>query len=67
MNLLTIALVALGLLAIAGILVANIDTASADESKQIECSRCGGSCSQSQNCGLKSCSAVSGGKCGCGK
>ena len=68
MNLLTIALIAFGLFAIAGMFVLNIDTASADEpSEKIECSTCGGSCSQGQNCGLQSCGAVNGGKCGCGK
>lgn len=31
------------------------------------CSSCGNGCTASNNCGLSTCGAVNGGKCGCGK
>ena len=67
MKLLMVVLIALGLIAVAALVVANLSSVEADEPKQISCSTCGNSCSADSNCGLESCGAVQGGSCGCGK
>ncbi len=65
MNIWTIVVIAVGLLAIAGIVVAEVSTAR--EPEQISCSGCGDQCTGDKNCDLTNCSAVNGGSCGCGK
>lgn len=64
MNLWIIAIV-IGALLIAGIVIsANLETANATE--KVSCANCQGTCNAEKNCGLASCQAVNGGKCGCG-
>jgi len=68
MNLWIIGIIAVGMLAIAGIVVAGIGTVDADEEvENIECSSCNNACTRDSNCGLESCGAVNGGSCGCGR
>lgn len=63
MNLWIIAII-VGLLVIAGVFVANFSVAKSSE--KISCSSCNGKCSEDRNCGLETCAALNGGKCGCG-
>jgi len=59
----------IGILVIAGVVVSMTGLTIADGeagTETIECSGCGNSCSQSRNCGLQTCKAVSGRSCGCG-
>ena len=69
MNLWTIAIIAVGLIAITGVVVANVSANEANETEIQQpksCSAsCGNSCSVERNCGLESCGAVTGGSCGC--
>ena len=65
MNIWAIVVIAIGLLAVAGIVVANLSTAQ--EPEQMSCSGCSGKCTADKNCGLASCSALNGESCGCGK
>jgi len=67
MNIWMIALIALGLLAAAGVVIANATGVVAEEPKTVSCSGCGNSCSAGSNCGLKTCGAIDGGSCGCQK
>jgi len=58
----------LAALVIAGIFVSmNLVTADSQETETIDCSGCGNSCTAERNCGLKTCGAISGESCGCGK
>lgn len=59
-----------GLFVVGGIAVAsafspsqNTDTVASTAS----CTSCGGKCSAGSNCGLATCGATNGGKCGCGR
>lgn len=65
MNLWLVAGLAIGLLVVAGLVVANVSTAQ--EPEKISCENCGSSCSLDKNCGLASCGAISGERCNCGK
>ena len=60
-----------GLFLLAGILLAGNISANNDDTGvkgNIDCSTCGGGCTQQSNCGLSTCGAVSGtGSCGCGR
>ena len=60
---------ALGLLAVAGFVVA--DSFGGEETEEVlpTCgsSSCDGGCTAESNCGVASCGAVSGGSCGCGR
>jgi hypothetical protein len=59
-----------GLLLFAGIAVvkaSSINNSQEKPNNTISCSSCGGGCTASRNCGLSTCGAVTGGKCGCGK
>lgn len=63
-----------GLLLVAGIFAVNAFDAgipakvqAQGTAKALGCSSCGGSCSAEKNCGLKTCGAMNGGTCGCGK
>ena len=68
MNLWMIAAITVGILAVAGILVFNLGTVTADEVTETStCTSCGNSCTAENNCGLASCGAVQGGSCGCGR
>ncbi len=67
MNLWIIGAIIVGVLVIAGVMVANISSVQADEPEQKQCSSCGNSCTADSNCGLKTCGAVNGGSCNCGK
>ncbi|HJX49835.1 MAG TPA: hypothetical protein VJ438_00040 [Candidatus Nanoarchaeia archaeon] len=67
MNIWMIALIALGLLAVAGVVIANATSVMAEEPKIVSCSSCGNSCSADSNCRLKTCGAINGGSCNCGK
>jgi len=66
-----IAAIALGVLLVAGIFVANVNFAKAADTtnKAPSCLGCSGnSCTAEKNCGQATCSgAVNGGKCTCGK
>jgi len=66
MNLWIIALIAVGLLAVGGILMANVSNVTAEGPEKLDCSKCGNSCTQDSNCGLQSCGATQGKTCGCG-
>ena len=65
MNIWIIAALLIGLLVIAGAVVANFSIAK--EPEKISCSGCQGKCSADKNCNLETCGAVNGGKCSCGK
>ena len=68
MNLWIIGVITIGLLAVAGIVVANTDTVTAEEPTEASCSASGNTCSADSNCGLQSCGAVQKtGGCGCGR
>lgn len=60
--------VAIGILAIAGI-VANVEFVRATDTqpKITSCQLCGGQCTAENNCGSATCGAVNGGKCTCGQ
>ena len=67
MNLWIMAVITVGILAIAGVLIFNMGTVNADEGIDTSsCISCGNSCTAESNCGLSSCGAVTGGACGCG-
>jgi hypothetical protein len=67
MNLWIMALITVGILVIAGVLVLNLGTVNAnEETTTVSCTSCGNSCTAESNCGLKSCGAVQGRSCGCG-
>jgi hypothetical protein len=66
-----IAAIAIGVLLVAGIFIANVNLAKAADTttnKAPSCSGCSGnSCTAEKNCGQATCGAVNGGKCTCGK
>jgi hypothetical protein len=67
-----IAAIALTVLLVAGILVANVNLAKAADvppaKAAASCTGCSGnSCTAEKNCSLSTCGAVNGGKCNCGK
>jgi hypothetical protein len=66
-----IAAIAIGVLLVAGILVANANFVKAADSnlqQKASCTGCSGnSCTAEKNCGQPTCGAVNGGKCTCGK
>jgi len=64
MNLWIIAAIVVGLLLVAGIAMATFTTA--DKVAESGCKSCNGKCTAENNCGLATCGAVNGGKCGCG-
>ncbi len=57
-----------GILVLAGITISMTGLTTADEEPvdAATCTSCGNSCTQSNNCGLASCGARTGGSCGCG-
>ena len=63
--------IAIGILAIAGVVVVNAGFIKAADDAQQEritsCESCGGRCSAGNNCGLATCGAINGGKCTCGQ
>jgi len=61
--------IAVGILAIAGIVAANLAfVGAADSTQQISsCQSCQGRCTDENNCGLASCGATQGKTCTCGK
>lgn len=76
MKLWIIATIMISLLMVAGFAARNFVAAKEtsnsqengkDSTGKISCESCGSSCSAEKNCGLASCGAVSGSKCGCGK
>jgi hypothetical protein len=67
-----IAAIVLGVLLVAGVLVANVNLAKAatdvPQTKASSCTGCSGnSCTAEKNCGLLTCGAANGGKCTCTK
>jgi len=67
MNIWIIGAIITGMLVIAGVVMANIGIIQADQPEKVSCTSCDNSCTADSNCGLKSCGAVSGGSCSCGK
>lgn len=64
MNLWIIAII-IGLLVVAGIIVASLTLAN--EPEKVACENCQEKCNQERNCGFESCRAVNGEKCNCGR
>lgn len=58
-------IIAMVLLAAGFVVISNIQTAKADQPKQISCSGCNGQCTADKNCGSSTCGAVNGKTCGC--
>jgi len=67
MNQWVIGAIIIGLLVIAGVVMANVGIVKANQPEKLSCSSCGNSCTADSNCGLKTCGAVNGGTCSCGK
>jgi uncharacterized protein YxeA len=66
MKAILIVTVLIGLVLVAGFVMANADFDNEEEVEQIQsCSSCRNSCSATNNCGLSSCGAVTGRSCGC--
>ena len=61
--------IAIGILAIAGVIIANAGFVKAADAqpKITSCQSCGGQCTAGNNCGLATCGAANGGKCTCGQ
>ena len=66
MNLWIMAAFVMGVLAIAGIVVASVGVSANEGTEISSCSTCGNTCTAENNCGLSTCGAISGGSCGCG-
>ncbi len=54
-------------LLIGGVAVVSAVSANQTDTAQATCTSCGGKCTAGSNCGLATCGAANGGKCGCGK
>jgi len=70
MNVWIMAAIAIGILAIAGFLVANAGFVKAvdnTDEKITSCQTCGGKCTVGNNCGLANCGATQGKACNCGQ
>jgi len=69
MNVWIMVAIAIGILAIAGVVAANAGFIKAADTEQpiTSCQSCGGKCSAGNNCGLATCGAANGGKCTCGQ
>jgi len=64
MNIWTIVVIALALIALTGIVIASIGVDGEEESNACSLG-CGNSCTATNNCGQASCGGVSGRSCGC--
>jgi len=69
MNVFTILAIVIGLLVISGIAITGVvmanNSTSTGAGQQTICQNCGNGCTKEKNCGLATCRAISGGKCGC--